>query len=174
MIPRFPSSSNEEAPFEYRRFDEVDPAAFIALLNRAKIREHLVQHDPFDATSINIWIQEKLDVDATAGCRVRAITYQDALVGWCGIQANGDDFELAIVIDEQHWGIGKRVFQKLMLWARALGHSEVLIHFLHTRPEYRFLRRVASKVFESEWLGRTFTSYQLRVDAFAAPTARLR
>ena len=60
-------------------------------------------------------------------------------------------------------GLGKKVFYDIMRWAKDLGHDEVFIHFLHTRPEYRFLRKISKDVYESEFLGNKFTTYQLEV-----------
>jgi len=55
------------------------------------------------------------------------------------------------------------VFKDIMLWAKDLGHKEIFIHFLHTRPEYKFLKKIATKVYETNMLGDKFTTYQLAV-----------
>ncbi|OUS36941.1 GNAT family N-acetyltransferase, partial ['Osedax' symbiont bacterium Rs2_46_30_T18] len=49
--------------------------------------------------------------------------------------------------------------------AQGFGHDEIYIHFLHTRPQYKFLRKVAKKVYETQLLGNTFTTYQLTVNS---------
>lgn len=71
--------------------------------------------------------------------------------------------EIAIVIDESHWGIGPRVFRDVMGWASELGHEVISIHLLHTRPEYRFLQKIAKRVYTTDLLGERFTTYELAV-----------
>lgn len=70
---------------------------------------------------------------------------------------------MAIVLDDKFWGMGKTVFNDIMRWAKELGHDEVFIHLLHTRPEYRFLRKISKNVFETQLLGDKFTTYQIPV-----------
>jgi len=149
---------------KYIKLSNSNPNDFLSFLNKQKIREHLIEHEPFDLNSVTAWINSKGDVDAIEGCRVRAITCNDQLVGWCGIQLEDGKYEIAIVIDEQFWGLGKTVFQDMMGWAKEFGHNEVFIHFLHSRPAYKFLQKIATKVFETEMLGSKFTTYQLAVN----------
>jgi len=148
---------------EYTKFSNVNPNDFIPLLNKQKIREHLIEHELFNTDSVTEWIKSKIKVDAIHGCRVRAIIVNNQLIGWCGIQLENEKYEIAIVIDDKFWGLGKNVFYDIMGWAKALGHEEILIHFLHTRPEYKFLRKISTKMYESELFGSKFTTYQLAV-----------
>lgn len=147
----------------YLPFDEVDFLSLIPVLNEHAVRNHLVAHPPFDEANIVEWIESKLACDRQPGCRVRVIMKDGVPVGWCGIQQDGSDFELAIVISQQSWGIGPSVFRMLRGWAREFGHAEVVIHLLETRPEYRFLTRMASRITQSQLLGRTFTSYRIPI-----------
>lgn len=148
---------------EYVRFSEVNPSDFIPLLNNPKIREHLIEHELFDEGNVKEWIKAKLKVDSIPGCRVRAVFLNDKLAGWCAIQLENEKYEVAIIIEKKLWGLGKKVFCDIMEWAKELRHDEIFIHFLHTRPEYKFLRKIAVNVFESWFLGNKFTTYQLAV-----------
>lgn len=148
---------------EYKPLDELEPEMFLPLLNKQKIRTHLVEHPLFNADTARAWLLAKGEVDAAEGCRVRAIVVDGQLAGWCGIQRENGQYELAVVLDDGHWGLGKTVFRDMMGWARDLGHDTVFIHLLQTRPEYRFLRKLARQVSESQLLGRRFTTYELAV-----------
>lgn len=148
---------------EYRRLDEIDYKALTLLLNKHETRKHLVEHQLFNVDTAKSWVKEKLKVDSTKGCRVRALVQGKTLVGWCGIQLEENKYELAIVLDSAFWGLGRRIFKDLMRWAKEFGHDEVYIYFLHTRPEYRFLQKMAKSVSQVELLGDTFTRYQLSV-----------
>lgn len=149
-------------PF-YQHFSEVNPEDFLPLLNSEAIRRHLIEHPLFDAESIRSWVADKLEIDAMPACRVRAITVDDQLAGWCGIQYESGLYEIAMVLDAKFWGLGRRVFLDTMGWAKELGHAEIYIHLLESRREYRFLLAMAQAVYHSELLGRKFTSYQLLV-----------
>lgn len=86
------------------------------------------------------------------------------LAGWCGIQREDGKYEIAIVIDDRYWGLGKKVFREMLGWAREFGHKTIYIHFLYTRPEYRFLRKISKNVYESVLMGSKFTTYELEVN----------
>lgn len=147
----------------YVKLDEVDPDVLVAMLNKNRIREHLIRHEMFDSNNVLTWLKEKNKVDSTDGCKVRGILSNNVLAGWCGIQLEEGKYEIAIVLDEAHWGTGKRIFSDIMKWAKQLGHDDVYIHFLHTRPEYKFLRKISKNMFKTEMYGNKFTTYQVSV-----------
>jgi len=149
---------------KYLKFDEINIDELVVLLNKPVIRKHLIEHEVFDTVSAKLWIEEKIKVNEVTGCRVRGVYINTDLVGWCGIQLEKGNYELAIVIDEKVWGLGKTIFKDIMKWAKEMGHTEVFIHFLHTRPEYKFLSKVAKNVFITELYGNKFTTYQLSVN----------
>ncbi|MEI8593180.1 GNAT family N-acetyltransferase [Photobacterium sp. Hal280] len=148
---------------QYVSLDEIESDKFIPILNKASTRKHLISHDKFDAELAEKWVSDKLDIDDLEGCIVRAITLDDELVGWCGIQLSELGYEIAIVVDDRSWGIGKMVFRSLISWAHDFGHEVVYIHLLHTRPEYVFLRKLSQSVFQTEMIGNKFTTYELNV-----------
>lgn len=148
---------------EYAKLDDVNIKDFMDLLNKQKIREHLIEHELFNLDTVSSWIKEKIKVSNTQGCRVRGIYVNNTLAGWCGIQLEEGKYEIAIVLDDIFWGLGKSVFFEMIGWAKEFSHDEVFIHFLHTRPEYKFLRKISKNVYETEIFGNKFTSYQLAV-----------
>ncbi len=156
---------------EYITFDQVSAAHWLPILNKPIMRQHLVHHDLFTPDTINTWVEQKLAVDASEGCKVRAIKNNGVLIGWCGIQfeeysLNQKGYDIAIIIDEDSWGLGKTIFKDAMGWAKELGHKVVLIHLLNTRREYAFLRKRAKRVYSSKLLGGEFTTYELEVKKF--------
>jgi hypothetical protein len=110
------------------------------------------------------WIQGKLDEDSTEGFKIRAIMADKQLAGWCGIQFEEGQYEIAAILDDSYWGMGKSVFREIMIWAKELGHKSILIHLLHTRPEYKFLRKISKKVYPSVLMGSKFITYELEVN----------
>lgn len=150
---------------EYVALQDVDNNALLTILNKSKIRSHLVEHETFDVNSLNAWVQDKIKVNSSVGCRVRAIKVDGTVAGWCGIQLEQDSYELAIVLDDQYWGVGISVFRETMRWAFELGHQTVVLHLLHTRPEYRFLKKLAVHVYTSTIFGQLYTTYELAVES---------
>lgn len=148
---------------EYLKFSAINANDLLPLLNSQKIRKHLIQHELFTIETLRSWINSKIKVDVTSGCRVRAIVCEGELAGWCGIQLEEGKYEIAIIIDDKFWGLGKQVFTDMMCWAKELGHKEIFIHFLYTRPEYKFLKKIAKNMYEAEYFGSKFTTYQLTV-----------
>lgn len=147
-------------------FKDVNPEDFLPVVNEKSLRTHLVDHDAFTSTSIKAWVNDKLEIDALDGCRVRAVYIDGALAGWCGIQPDDKGYELAIVISKKFWGYGISIFRTLMRWAKELGHKEIVFHLLDSRPEYKALNKMSTKVHKTELLGRHFTSYYVSVDAW--------
>lgn len=133
------------------------------ILNEDSLRTHLIDHPYFDSVSVQAWMDEKINVDSIQGCRIRAVYIDGDLAGWCGIQPDDNRFELAIVISQKFWGFGISIFKSLMRWADEIGHKEVLFHLLDSRPEYKALNKMASKVHKTELLGRCFTTYYIPI-----------
>jgi hypothetical protein len=150
-----------EIQFSY--LDQVKSEDLIAVVNEDSLRTHLVDHPYFDAASLQVWIEGKIKLDAMNGCRIRAVYIGEVLAGWCGIQPDDKGFEIAIVISQRFWGFGIPIFKTLMCWASELGHKEVLFHLLDSRPEYKALNKMSTKVDKTELAGRCFTTYYLSV-----------
>ncbi|WP_281559960.1 N-acetyltransferase [Thalassomonas sp. RHCl1] len=148
---------------EYLTFEQVDPKNLMDIVNEDSLRAHLIHHPYFDITSIQTWIEDKIETDALRGCRIRVVSIDGALAGWCGIQPDENGFEIAIVISQKFWGAGIPIFKTLQCWAGELGHKEVLFHLLDTRREYKALAKMATKVCRTQLLGRSFTTYYFSV-----------
>ena len=154
----------KHSTIDYVKFDEIDPEELIPLLNRQKLRAHLIDHALFDRAMVESWIAGKNATDATCGCKVRAVLVNAQLAGWCGIQFEEGNYEMAIVLDERQWGVGIRIFQDMLLWAKGFNHKTVVIHLLHTRPDYKFLRKLATNVYQTKLHGSRFTTYEIDVN----------
>lgn len=146
---------------KYKKLDEINKSDFLNFLNKESIRKHLISHPLFDENLLNTWIEDKLTMDKMKGCKIRAILVDDILAGWCGIQYEDEKYEIAIILDENFWGIGVEVFKKLIKWAKELNHKTIFINFLHTRKEYKFLEKIALDKYETELFGDKFVTYEL-------------
>lgn len=148
---------------KYVKFDDVDSEELIPILNEESIRSHLISHALFDSQSVREWVSEKINCNSIPGCRIRAVYLDSELVGWCGIQKDDAGYEIAIVISRSSWGIGTSIFEKLIDWSKELGHQEVIIHLLESRPAYKFLKRKSIKTHSTKMYGRNFLTYHIPV-----------
>lgn len=148
---------------EFLCFNQVNPEDFMVVINEDSLRTHLIDHPYFDTITTQEWMEGKVKTDAVHGCRIRVVFIDGVLAGWCGIQPDDNGFELAIVISQKFWGFGISIFKTLMSWAKELGHKEVLFHLLESRPEYKALNKMSTKVHKTELAGRYFTTYHVSV-----------
>lgn len=148
---------------EYCGFNQVKPEELLEIVNEDSLRTHLIDHPYFGANSLKAWMEDKIEIDSTIGCRVRAVYIGGELAGWCAIQPDDNGFEIAIVISQRFWGFGIKIFKMLMSWASDLGHREIVFHLLESRPEYKALNKMSTKVHKSNLAGRNFTTYHLSV-----------
>lgn len=148
---------------EYSNLQDLNQIELLEMLNKRKVRKHLVPHNEFNQALLEEWVVSKAKMNSSKGCKVRGIKVNGSVGGWCGIQFEKESYELALVLDEEYWGIGVGIFKEVMRWASELGHSIVVLHLLNTRPEYKFLRKMASRVYESKMFGQKYTSYELKV-----------
>ena len=141
----------------------MNPEDLMEIVNEGSLRTHLIDHPYFDTISLQAWMDDKIKVDSMPGCRIRIVHIGEVIAGWCGIQPDDNGFELAIVIAQKFWGFGIPIFKTLMCWANELGHKEILFHLLESRPEYKVLNKMSTRVHKTEQLGQRFTTYHVPV-----------
>lgn len=147
---------------KYKELNKVKKLEFIELLNKQSIRKHLINHPNFNRKMFDKWLDEKIAMNNISGCKLRAIYSNDTLAGWCGIQYENKKYEIAIILDDKFWGIGKTIiFKKLINWAKELGHQTICINFFHTRKKYKFLEKIALNKYETTLFGEKFITYEL-------------
>ncbi len=148
---------------KYIKFNNINLDDLVLILNEDRIRDHLVFHPIFDSSNINEWVKSKIACNALSMCRTRGIIVENNLVGWCGIQEDNDEYELAIVLSRSCWGLGPLIFKDVLRWAKELGHKEIVIHLLDTRPEYKVLKKISTKIHKTKMLNEEFTTYHVPV-----------
>lgn len=148
----------------YHALDTSTESDWLTLLNSEAVRKHLLPHPLFTEETLRVWLNHKTTEDAQPGCRVRAIQFEDKLVGWCGIQLESGHYELALVLSPDYWGYGREVMKQMMQWAQTLGHSSLLAHFPKTRPQTKALERLFGQpVGEYRIEGCVYNTYQIDI-----------
>lgn len=50
---------------EYATLQDLDRIELLKVLNKEKVREHLVSHDEFDEALLKRWVSDKVNVDSS-------------------------------------------------------------------------------------------------------------
>lgn len=146
----------------YHAFDASPAEEWIDLLNSDLVRKHLIQHPQFTTETLKIWLQSKIKEDLEPGCRIRAIHSDGKLVGWCGIQFESSNYELALVLSPKYWGHGREAVNQVIKWAQELGHKQLLAHLPQTRPQTKALERLFGQpIGASNIQGHVFNTYRI-------------
>ena len=129
----------------YHTVDKSPAEEWLELLNSDFVRKHLIQHPRFTTETFGVWLKSKINMDREPGCRLRAIRSDGKLVGWCGIQIESGDYEIALVLSPKYWGHGREAMNQIIMWARELGHKQLFAHLPQTRPQTKALERLFGK-----------------------------
>lgn len=135
----------------------------LRIMNDERVRRHLIGGERFTTESLEAWIEVKSRMDEDPSCRIRGVRVHGEYAGWCGIQREEDGtYGLGIILDPEYWGCGPAIFEDMVQWSRELGHREVFVHLLDSRPVSRFLSKRMNADCETVlMLGRTFRRYRL-------------
>ena len=64
MLPSPPYwTSFTMSRLEFKPFGDVRAEDFLPLVNDETVRKHLIDHPPFDAASVRIWMDDKIRID---------------------------------------------------------------------------------------------------------------
>lgn len=137
---------------------------WLELLNSDLVRKYLVRHPQFTVETLNDWLKGKITADQTPGCRLREIHCRGRLAGWCGIQLESGDFEVALALAPAYWGRGQEVVNVIRKWAREMGHRQLLAHFPQSRPQTKALNRLFGQpIGERKIKEHAFVTYAIEI-----------
>jgi ribosomal-protein-alanine N-acetyltransferase len=110
------------------RLTEVDKAAIIDLMNQPLVRRHMplarggfgpAECDRFIAAKERLWEQH--------GYGPWAFIIDGEFAGWGGIQPEGDEADVGLVLHPKHWGAGKVLYERFIAFAFGeLGFTSVI------------------------------------------------
>ncbi|WP_461482243.1 GNAT family N-acetyltransferase [Porticoccus sp.] len=148
----------------YHSLDTPPVEEWLELLNSDLVRKHLIQHPQFTTETLGIWLQSKIELDQEPGCRLRAIHSDGMLIGWCGIQVESGNYEVALVLSPKYWGHGRAALNQVIKWAQELGHKRLLAHLPPTRSQKKALERLFGQpIGASSIQGHIFNTYQMEI-----------
>lgn len=127
-----------------RRLPEVSPNALIALMNDSDVRRHLpLARGEFGASDCERFVAAKERMWAEVGYGPWAFLLGDELVGWGGLQPEGDDADVGMVLHRAHWGAGRSLYERILDYAFGeLGLESVIALLPPSRTRVAGLRRL--------------------------------
>lgn len=103
---------------EFLRLPEVDPADLIALMNDPRVRRHLpLARGTFGPAACARFVAAKERLWAKHGYGPWAFVIDDEFAGWGGLQPEGNDVDLGLVLRPKFWGTGRVLYRRLVAYA---------------------------------------------------------
>jgi RimJ/RimL family protein N-acetyltransferase len=149
---------------EFKRLSEVGPAEIIALMNHPLVRREMpLTKDNFDETDCQHFIAGKEQLWTNHGYGPWAFVVDGKFAGWGGLQPEGADADLALVLHPDYWGLGKRLYDQIMHRAFGeMGFASVTILFPPSRTRIKGILRLGFVPDgELELYGERFIRYRL-------------
>ena len=149
----------------FRRLREVHPDAIIDLMNDPDVRRHLplarghfgpVECERFVAAKERIWDEH--------GYGPWAFVLDEDFVGWGGLQPEGDDVDVGLVLRRAYWGAGQVLYKRFIRQAFGeLGVDSVIALLPGSRSRVAGLARIGfSEDGQVTVGGEVFNRYRLR------------
>ena len=154
----------DPADIVFKRLGEVEKAAIIELMNDTEVRRHMplarggfgpVECDEFVAAKERIWDEH--------GYGPWAFIIDGEFAGWGGLQPEGDDVDVGLVLHQKYWGAGKVLYQRIIAIAfDQLGFESVTVLLPPSRTRVSGVLRLGFRPDgEVEIGGERFVRYRL-------------
>lgn len=149
---------------EFKRLNEVDKADIIDLMNDPLVRRQMpLTSDNFSEADCDGFIAGKERLWAEHGYGPWAFVVDGQFAGWGGLQPEGDDADLALVLHPKFWGKGKPIYDEIIRRAFGeMGFESVTILFPPSRTRIKGILRLGFRPDgEVEIGGERFIRYRL-------------
>jgi RimJ/RimL family protein N-acetyltransferase len=148
----------------FKRLSEVDKFAVIDLMNNPLVRRHMpLASGDFGATECDEFIAAKERLWEEHGYGPWAFVVDGEFVGWGGLQPEGGEVDLGLVLHPKHWGLGKTLYTEIISLAFGkLGFKSVTVLLPPTRTRVSGILTLGFKPDgEVEIAGERFIRYRL-------------
>jgi RimJ/RimL family protein N-acetyltransferase len=149
----------------FTRLGNVDKTAIIELMNHPLVRRHLpLARGEFGPAECERFVAAKERLWEEDGFGPWAFIVDGEFAGWGGIQREGDDADVGLVLHPKHWGVGRALYEKIIAYAFAeLGFSSVITLLPPSRTRIKGLLRLGFRPDgEMTIAGERFLRYRLR------------
>jgi ribosomal-protein-alanine N-acetyltransferase len=148
----------------FTRLTEADPTEIVRLMNDPLVRRQMpLTSDGFDLADADAFVAHKESLWAEHGFGPWAIWIEGRFAGWGGLQPEGPEAEIALVLRPEFWGTGRAVYGRIIEIAfGAMGLESVVIYLPPSRTRVRAIQRLGFvREGEQEVWGETFVRYRL-------------
>ena len=129
---------------QFRRLSEIAPENIIALMNDSDVQRHLpLARGHFGPTDCERFVQSKERMWTERGFGPWAFVRDGEFIGWGGLQPEGDDADIGLVLRPQWWGVGRHLYERIISYAfHELGLDSVIAMLPPTRSRGGGLQRL--------------------------------
>ena len=128
----------------FRRLGEIRQDSIIELMNDPAVRRHLpLARGYFGVSECKSFVAVKERMWEDSGFGPWAFVLNDEFIGWGGLQPEGDDVDLGLVLSRKHWGGGPVLYRRLLSYAfEELDVDSVIALLPRSRTRVAALRRL--------------------------------
>ncbi len=132
---------------EFKRLTDIKKLDIIKLMNNELVRRQMpLLAGEFTEVECDNFIMTKEKHWNKFGFGLWAFSVNDQFIGWGGLQIENEEADLALVLHPNYWGIGKRIYKKIIHKAfNELGIESVIVLFPPTRTRIKGLLRIGFK-----------------------------
>nr|ELR5111250.1 GNAT family N-acetyltransferase [Providencia stuartii] len=100
---------------EFKRLIDIAPSDIAELNNHPEVLRHMPLGSPnFDIEKSQAWAKDKDSQWDIHGYGPWAFVIDGIFIGWGGLQKEGDDADLALVLHPKYWGMGKTIYKEII------------------------------------------------------------
>jgi [ribosomal protein S5]-alanine N-acetyltransferase len=118
----------DRATIVFTRLAEVSQSAIIELMNHPLVRRHMpLARGGFGPAECDRFVAAKERLWEEHGYGPWAFIIDGEFAGWGGIQSEGGEADVGLVLHPKHWGAGKVLYERIIAFAFGeLGVSSVI------------------------------------------------
>jgi [ribosomal protein S5]-alanine N-acetyltransferase len=99
---------------QFTRLSQVDPMEIVELMSNPLVRRHMPLLDRFGLAECHRFVAAKERMWAEHGHGPWAFIVDGHFAGWGGLQPEGGDADLALVLSPRYWGLGGMLCQEIL------------------------------------------------------------
>jgi [ribosomal protein S5]-alanine N-acetyltransferase len=108
----------DRATIVFTRLTEVDRAAIIALMNHPLVRRHMpLARGAFGPAECDAFVAGKERHWEEHGYGPWAFIIDGEFAGWGGVQSQGGEADVGLVLHPAHWGAGRVLYERILAFA---------------------------------------------------------
>jgi len=153
-----------QSQIDFVRLTDIDPEEILAHMNDPRMAEHMpLLTDKWDFQRASAFVDMKEEGWRRHGLGCWAILSDGASVGWGGFQREGEEWDFALVLKPQNFGLGPRIAKRALDFAKAESSIPYVTFLLPpSRKKLGALKRLGAKhVGEVDYQGSTFLKFRL-------------